>query len=68
MANSLAAIENGFRQVECTVDGIGEGQGNTPLQLLVLALRNRQDVFKTVATSVAVEQFPEASRLVKEAA
>lgn len=68
VANSLAALENGFRQVECTVDGIGEGQGNTPLQLLVLALRSRQDVFKTVTTTVAVEHFPAASQLLREAA
>ncbi len=68
VANSLAAIENGFRQVECTVDGIGEGQGNTSLQLLVLALRNRHDVFKTVTTAVAVEHFPEVSQLLREAA
>ncbi|MBI3249348.1 MAG: hypothetical protein HYZ50_22840 [Deltaproteobacteria bacterium] len=68
VANSLAAIENGFRQVECTVDGIGEGQGNTPLQLLVLALRSRHDVFKTVSTAIAIEHFSEASQLLKEAA
>jgi 2-isopropylmalate synthase len=68
VANSLAAIENGIRQVECTVDGIGEGEGNTPLQLIVQALRTRPDVFKTVITDVAVEHFPGASQLLKEAA
>lgn len=68
VANSLAAIEHGFRQVEGTVDGIGEGEGNTPLQLLVLALQSRQDVFKTVESNIAVEQFAEASRLVREVA
>ncbi|HXG20310.1 MAG TPA: hypothetical protein VNN62_14700 [Methylomirabilota bacterium] len=68
VANSLAAIENGFRQVECTVDGIGEGAGNTSLQLIVSALGARPDVFKTVMIAVAVEHFPVASQLVKEAA
>jgi 2-isopropylmalate synthase len=68
VANSLAAIENGIRQVECTVDGIGEGAGNTPLQLIVQALRTRSDVFKNVTTTIAVEHFPGASQLLKEAA
>jgi 2-isopropylmalate synthase len=68
VANSLAAIENGIRQVECTVDGIGEGEGNTPLQLLVQALHTRPDVFKNVTTIIATEHFPGASQLLKEAA
>lgn len=67
-ANSLAAVENGFRQVECTVDGIGEGAGNTSLQLIVNAIRTRPDVFTTVMTTVAVEHFPTVSRLLREAA
>src|ERR1043166_1089382 len=57
VANSLAAIEHGVRQVECTVDGVGEGAGNTSLQLLVNALRARPEVFKTVTTTIAVEHF-----------
>ena len=68
VANSLAAIEHGIRQVECTVDGIGEGAGNTSLQLVVNALRARPDVLKTVTTTIAVEHFPGASQLLKEAA
>ena len=68
VANSLAAIENGIRQVECTVAGIGEGAGNTSLQLVVNALRTRPDVLKTVATTIAVEHFPGASQLLQEAA
>jgi 2-isopropylmalate synthase len=66
VANSLAAIENGVRQVECTVDGIGEGQGNTSLQLIVNALQSRADVFKTVATAIATEYFPLTSQLLTE--
>lgn len=68
VANCLAAIEHGVRQVECTLDGIGEGAGNTSLQLLVNALRTRPDVWKTVTTTVAVEHFPGASQLLREAA
>lgn len=66
VANSLAAIENGIRQVECTVDGIGEGAGNTALQPVVSALRSRDDVFSAVTTTVAVEHFPTASQLLRE--
>jgi len=68
VANSLSAIENGVRQVECTVDGIGEGAGNTSLQLVVNALRTRPDVLKTVTTTIAIEHFPGASQLLREAA
>jgi 2-isopropylmalate synthase len=68
VANSLAAIENGIRQVECTVDGIGEGAGNTSLQLVVHAFRTRPDVLKTVTTTVAIEHFLGVSQLLKEAA
>jgi 2-isopropylmalate synthase len=67
VANSLAAIENGFRQVECTVDGIGEGQGNTRLQSVVNTLTQRADVYSSVTTTVAVEQCAVASQLLAEA-
>jgi 2-isopropylmalate synthase len=67
VANSLAAVENGFRQIECTVDGIGEGQGNTRMQSVVNALTQRADVFLPVTTHIAVEQFAAADRLLTEA-
>lgn len=63
VANSLAAIENGFLQIEGTIDGIGEGQGNTRLQSVINALTQRADVFASVTTNVDVRQFPETSRL-----
>ena len=66
VANSLAAIENGIRQVECTVDGIGEGEGNTSLQLIVRALKSRADVFKSVTTAVVAEHFPTTDQLLTE--
>ena len=66
VANSLAAIENGIRQVECTVDGIGEGAGNTSLQLVVSALQSRADVFKNVTTAIATEHFPPAAQFLRE--
>ena len=45
VANSLAAIQNGARQVECTINGIGERAGNTSLEEVVMATRTRKDLF-----------------------
>jgi len=44
VANSIAAIQNGARQVECTINGIGERAGNTSLEEVVMALRTRNDL------------------------
>ncbi|WP_144395442.1 2-isopropylmalate synthase [Pleionea sediminis] len=44
-ANSLAAIENGARQVECTINGLGERAGNAALEEIVMAVKTRQDIF-----------------------
>ncbi|NVK87471.1 MAG: 2-isopropylmalate synthase [Gammaproteobacteria bacterium] len=44
-ANSLAAIENGARQVECTINGLGERAGNAALEEIVMAVNTRQDLF-----------------------
>lgn len=68
VANCLAAIENGIRRVECTVNGVGEGAGNTPLQGVVNALRVREDVFASVRTGISFEQLPVTSRLLTELA
>src|SRR5262249_25346453 len=46
VANSLAALQEGARQVECTVNGIGERAGNTALEEVVMALRTRHDFYK----------------------
>ncbi len=45
VANTLAALQEGARQVECTINGIGERAGNTALEEVVMALRTRQDFF-----------------------
>ena len=45
VANSLAAVLNGARQVECTINGLGERAGNAALEEIVMAVRTRQDVF-----------------------
>ena len=46
VANTLAALQEGARQVECTINGIGERAGNTSLEEVVMALRTRQDFYK----------------------
>ena len=45
VANSLAAVINGARQVECTINGLGERAGNAALEEVVMAVRTRQDIF-----------------------
>ncbi len=65
VANSLAAIEAGARQVECTINGIGERAGNASLEELVMALSVRRDVMP-FATGVRTEQLYPASQLLTE--
>ncbi|HKG21594.1 MAG TPA: 2-isopropylmalate synthase [Blastocatellia bacterium] len=65
VANTIAAIEAGARQVECTVNGIGERAGNASLEEIVMALRVRQDVMP-YATAIRTEQLYPASRLLTE--
>jgi 2-isopropylmalate synthase len=68
VANSLAAIENGVRQVECTVDGIGERAGNTALQQAVVALQSRGDVFSSIKTNIVPAQLIPTSQLLSQVA
>ncbi len=63
VANSLAAVESGARQVECTINGLGERAGNAALEEIVMALRTRKDVFNAV-TRVRTERLFPTSRLV----
>jgi 2-isopropylmalate synthase len=63
VANSLAAVKAGARQIECTINGIGERAGNTSLEEVVMALRTRRDVFG-VDTRVDTTQIYRTSRLV----
>ncbi len=63
VANSLAAVLNGARQVECTINGLGERAGNASLEEVVMAIRTRQDVF-TCDSRVDTTQIVPASRLV----
>ncbi|MCL6555318.1 MAG: 2-isopropylmalate synthase [Burkholderiales bacterium] len=63
VANSLAAVLNGARQVECTINGLGERAGNAALEEIVMAVRTRQDVFPC-DTTIDTTQIVPASRLV----
>jgi 2-isopropylmalate synthase len=64
VANSLAAIQAGARQVECTVNGIGERAGNAAMEEIVMALRTRADFFGGVDTGIRSEELARSSRLV----
>ncbi len=66
VANSLAAVSNGARQVECTINGLGERAGNAALEEVVMALRVRND-FLPYVTGVISENFVAASRMISTA-
>ncbi len=62
-ANSLAAVEAGARQIECTINGLGERAGNTALEEVVMALRVRNDIMP-YRTSIDTTKIIQISRLV----
>ena len=62
VANSIAAVQAGARQVECTINGIGERAGNASLEEIVMALRTRKDYFGA-ETRVKTEEIFRTSRL-----
>src|ERR1051325_58330 len=64
VANSLAAIRAGARQIECTVNGIGERAGNASLEEVVMALKTRGDYFGGVTCGVSSKEIVKSSRLV----
>ena len=66
VANTLAAVEAGARQVECTVNGIGERAGNCSLEEVVMALRTRADHFQ-LRTGIRTQELCAASRAVAKA-
>src|SRR5258708_1467549 len=63
VANSLAAVQAGVRQVECTINGIGERAGNTSLEEVVMALKTRKDFFNK-RIDINTKEIAKASRLV----
>lgn len=65
VANSLAAIRNGARQVECTINGIGERAGNTAMEEIVMALATRKDMYG-LYTKINTDQIYKTSRLLTQ--
>jgi len=64
VANSLAALRNGARQVECTVNGIGERAGNAALEEIVMSLKTRNEFFNGAVCNVNTREIVKSSRLV----
>jgi 2-isopropylmalate synthase len=64
-ANAVTAVSHGARQIECSVNGIGERAGNTALEEVVMALAVRRDLFG-VSSSVDTKEIMRTSRLVRE--
>ena len=65
VANSLAGIRHGARQVECTINGIGERAGNTAMEEIVMALQTRKDLYG-LYTKINTEQIYKTSRLLTQ--
>ena len=64
VANSLAGVANGARQVECAINGLGERAGNAALEEVVMAIRTRRDYFGTVDVNTRTEELARTSRMV----
>lgn len=65
VANSLAGVKNGARQVEGTINGIGERAGNAALEEVVMAIRTRRDFFD-IDTNIRTSEFYRTSRMVSD--
>ncbi|GAC1400467.1 MAG: 2-isopropylmalate synthase [Chloroflexota bacterium] len=65
-ANTLAAVGAGARQVEVTMNGLGERAGNAPLEEVVMALRTRRDAFGSPTVSINTRELVPASRMVSQ--
>ena len=63
VSNSLAAVMKGARQIECTINGLGERAGNAALEEVVMAVKTRKDIFP-VTTRIETTQISSTSRLV----
>lgn len=65
-ANSLTAVLNGARQIECTINGIGERAGNTALEEVVMAIKTRQDMFNGRDTRINTQEIHRVSQMVSQ--
>ncbi|MBM3693612.1 MAG: 2-isopropylmalate synthase [Actinobacteria bacterium] len=64
VANSLAGVAAGARQVECAINGLGERAGNAALEEIVMAIRTRSDYFGDIGVNVRTEELARTSRMV----
>lgn len=64
VANSLSAVLAGARQVECTINGIGERAGNAALEEVVMAIKTRKDIFSGLHTDIITKEIYPTSRLI----
>ena len=62
-ANSIQAVKNGARQVECTINGIGERAGNAALEEVAMIVSTRKDIFNNVKTNINTKEIYKTSRL-----
>jgi len=63
-ASSIACIQNGARQVECTINGLGERAGNAALEEIAMILHTRKDIFSDYSTNINIKEIYSTSRLV----
>lgn len=66
VANSLAAVRNGARGVECTINGLGERAGNCSLEEIVMGIKTRADAYNGVWTGINTKELYRASRMVSQ--
>jgi len=64
VANSLESVLNGARQIECTINGLGERAGNAALEEVVMAIKTRKDVFGNFETNINTKEIYPTSRLI----
>jgi 2-isopropylmalate synthase len=64
VSNSLSAVQAGARQVECTINGIGERAGNAAMEEVVMAIRTRKDFFSNVYTGIDTKHIQSCSKMV----
>ncbi len=63
-ANSLFSVLNGARQIECTINGLGERAGNAALEEVVMAIKTRRDIFSNIDTNINTKEIYPSSRLI----
>ncbi|HIO96058.1 MAG TPA: 2-isopropylmalate synthase [Campylobacterales bacterium] len=64
VASSLESVMNGARQIECTINGLGERAGNAALEEIVMAIKTRSDVFSNFKTNINAKEIYPSSRLI----